>query len=278
MAPLVFTRPLLATEHSEYDTGAEQVAIDMARHCALPLAVVMPIVSNPEYEATTPEVAGRADDALAERRQAFAEQARAAGVDIDLQTRRGLQLWREVIEQAGALDTDVLVIRRRGRPGLLAKLLIGDMVHKVLSHAPCPVLVCPRASRMWRQRVLVAIAPGGQDGEVLRVAAELAQACQLPLTLLRVADEDAGAELEAMAAPWRAAGLEVAVECRSGQVHREVIAAVQAAQADLLVMGSHVAEWLGRAWIGGTAQKLIGVSETPVLVIPPEKRSEKKTP
>ncbi|TXT36738.1 MAG: Universal stress protein UspA-like protein [Comamonadaceae bacterium] len=49
----LFTRLLLATEHTEYDTGAEAMALALARRCQLPLATVLPLVSNPEYEALT---------------------------------------------------------------------------------------------------------------------------------------------------------------------------------------------------------------------------------
>jgi hypothetical protein len=57
----LFTRLLLATEHTEFDTGAERLAISMAQHCQLPLAVVLPLVSNPEYESLAPEIAMRAE-------------------------------------------------------------------------------------------------------------------------------------------------------------------------------------------------------------------------
>jgi nucleotide-binding universal stress UspA family protein len=276
MQNLVFTRPLLATEHSEHDTGSERVAIELARHCALPLAVVMPIVSNPEYEATTPEVAGRVDAAIAERRRAFVAEAQAAGVATELRTRHGLQPWREIVEHAKELGADLLVIRRRGRPGLLANLLIGDMVSKVLSHAPCPVLVCPRTAGMWQRRVLAAVAPGGRDAAVLHTAAEVARACALPLTVLRIGGEGERAELEAMAAPLRAAGMKVDIELRGGgSPHRAIVDGAQAQGADLLVVGAHGGELLGRAWIGGVAQKVIGLSESAVLVIPPGPSKEK---
>jgi nucleotide-binding universal stress UspA family protein len=274
----VFTRPLLATEHSEYDTGAENVAIKLAQQCTRPLTVVMPIISNAEYVATTPEIAGRADDAAAELRQAFAAHAQAAGVAIDVHTRHGLQLWREVVEHAKEMSCDPLVIRRRGRPGLLANLLIGDMVTKVLAHAPGPVLVCPRAAQMWHQRVLVAVSPGGQDGAVLQFAADVARAWALPLTVLRVGDEEARAELESLVGPLRATGLDASIELRAGSPHKEIIAAAQALGADLIVIGSHGTEMMGRAWIGGVAQKVIGLVACPVLVVPPHAPEERPTP
>jgi nucleotide-binding universal stress UspA family protein len=268
-----FERLLLATEHSEFDTGAEALGLALARHCGLPLPVVMPVISNPEYEATTPAAAERADNAAAARREAFVAEAQTAGIALDLQVRHGLQLWREIVDHAREQATELLVIRRRGRTGLLANVLIGDMVSKVLAHAPCPVLVCPRAARMWQQRVLVALAPGEPDDGPLRTAAEVARRCGLPLTMLSVGPESLRAGLEQQAQAWRAGGLTVDVDLRHGVVHRAIAEAAQARGADLIVVGRHGGDFLGRAWIGGTAQKVIGLADQPVLVIPPSKET-----
>jgi nucleotide-binding universal stress UspA family protein len=45
-----------------------------------------------------------------------------------------------------------------------------------------------------------------------------------------------------------------------------LIAAAQACGADLLVIARHRGDSLARAWIGGVAQKVIGLAECPVLV------------
>jgi nucleotide-binding universal stress UspA family protein len=44
------------------------------------------------------------------------------------------------------------------------------------------------------------------------------------------------------------------------------MAAAAACGADLMVVGRHGTSLLARAWIGGTAQKVIGLAEGPVLV------------
>ena len=274
MAGSPFNRPLLATEHSEYDVGAERLGMAIARHCDLPLAVVMPIVSNPEYEATTPQAASRADAAVAACRSAFAEEARAHGVSVDVQTRHGMQLWREIIEQARDVGADLLVTRRRGHPGLLANLLLGDMVHKVLSHAPCDMLICPRAAQMWSRRVLVAIDPAAPDARVLHRAHQVAATCEVPLTVLGVVASDDPAQHSAATQALRAVArtlpdVDTEVIVRAGVVQRQIFDAARASGADLIVVGRHGGEGLARAFIGGVAQKVIGLAECPVLVIPP---------
>ena len=54
-----YARILLATEHTEFDSGAERVAFDLALRWGAPLAAVEPLVTNAEYEAVAPELAER---------------------------------------------------------------------------------------------------------------------------------------------------------------------------------------------------------------------------
>ena len=52
-----FNPILLATEGTEFDSGAERVAIDLAAQLKLPLYAVRPVVSNPEFEVVAPQLA-----------------------------------------------------------------------------------------------------------------------------------------------------------------------------------------------------------------------------
>jgi hypothetical protein len=74
----VFSRLLLATEHSEHDSGAEALAFALAQRCALPLAAVLPIVSNSEYEALAPQLAAHAEARAGESLRALAACTRGA--------------------------------------------------------------------------------------------------------------------------------------------------------------------------------------------------------
>ncbi|HSQ72951.1 MAG TPA: universal stress protein, partial [Rubrivivax sp.] len=115
-----FSRLLLATEHGEFDTGAEALAFAMAQRCALPLAAVMPVVSNPEFEAVAPQLAAQADAEASERRMQLEMRARAAGVAMTLRVRHGPEPFVEIDDEAREIGADLIVIRRRGKRALLA--------------------------------------------------------------------------------------------------------------------------------------------------------------
>lgn len=268
----VFTRLLLATEHTEFDAGAEALALALAQRCQLPLATVVPLLSNPEYEALAPQIAARAEQAAAVKIAELRARAQAAQVAIDLRLRRGEEPYREIVDEAQALGSELIIIRRRGKRGFLANLLVGEMVSKVVAHAPCHVLIVPHAAHMWSQRVLAAVEPTAQGRQIVATAIAVAAECGLPLHLVSVVGAESeralvGAFVAEMARQAQQAGVATQAEVRSGKAYTEILAARAACQADLIVMGSRGDQRIGRALVGGVAQKVLGLSEHPVLVL-----------
>ncbi|MEI8171102.1 MAG: universal stress protein [Rhodoferax sp.] len=268
----LFTRLLLATEHSEYDLGAEAMAFALAQRCQLPLATVLPLVSNPEYESLAPLIAARAEREAAVKIAQLREQAVKAGVTIDLRLRRGEEPYQEIIEEARAQGSDMIIIRRRGKRGLLANLLVGEMVSKVVAHAPCHVLIVPREARMWQQRVLVAAEPTEQGRQIVATAIAVAAQCSLPLQVVSVVAAEslrpqAMIFINAMTKQAEQKGLVAQGDVRVGKPFTEILAAREACQADLIVIGSRGDSRIGRALVGGVAQKVMGLSDHPVMVL-----------
>ncbi len=270
-----FERLLLATEHSEHDVGSDRLAMAMAQRCGLPLAAVLPIVSNPEYEVVAPQLAMRAEALAAARLAGLVELAQSQGVVCEPEVRRGESLFAEIVDEARRLRSDLVVIRRRGKPGLLANLLVGEMVSQVLAHAPCSVLVTPRFAQMWQHHVLLALDPAAPDTAALQQATAVAQQCNVPLTLVAVAEgassqtPQAAQALDQALAAARAVVPGANAELLHGKPHLEIVAAAKRLGADLIVVGRRGEGGFARAWVGGAAQKVIGLAECPVLVAVP---------
>lgn len=268
----VFQRLLLATEHSEHDAGSERLAMALARRCQLPLAAVLPILSNPEYEAVAPQLAARAEVLAADRLAGLMALAASEGVVCAPEVRRGESLFREIVDEGRRLQSDLIIIRRRGKPGLLANLLVGEMVSQVLANAPCSVLVTPRSAQMWQRHVMVALDPAAPDAAALHQAMAVAKQCSLPLTLVAVTDGaalDATPGIEQALATARTQVPGAQAEVLQGKPHLVLAAAAKRLGADLIVVGRRGEGGFARAWIGGAAQKVIGLAECPVLVAVP---------
>lgn len=267
-----FERILLATEHTEFDSGAERVAFEMAQVCEVGLAAVLPVVSNPEYEIVAPQLAERAEQEAAQKIAALRRAASERGIDLDIVSRRGEEPYREIVAEAAARNSDLIVTRRRGKRSFLSNLLVGEMVSKVVGHAPCSVLFVPRAARMWSRGVLVAVDTSPTAAHAASVAAKVARQCSLPLTIVSVVTHEALREQAASAlahavAVASAAGVNAESRLLSGKPHEQILDTAKALDSDLIVVGRHGETNLIRTPFGGTTQKVIGLADTPVLVV-----------
>lgn len=274
-----FMRPLLATEHTEYDEGAERLALALAGRCGLDLRAVIPVVSNPEYEAIAPLLAAQIEREAVEKLEAIRARGEAAGIALETTVRRGEEPWQEIVAEARQCAADLLITRRRGRRGVLANLLVGEMVSKVAAHAPCSVLMVPRGAQIWSQRILAAVDGSAVSAPVGRVAAGIAAACGVPVTLLAVlADERNDEErhrlqatLDQVQALMARDHPEVAVraELGAGRAHEVILARSRAvgAEADLTVMGRQGDTALARQLLGRTAERVTGLTQGAVLLV-----------
>lgn len=282
---LVWQRLLLATEGGEHDTGAQAVAAELAQRLQLPLPLVLPLTSNPEYEAVAPELAARAEAQAATRLDAIRESMRQRAVDLQPMVRRGPEPYAEIVAEARAQAADLIIIRRRGKRGVLAQLLVGEMVTKVVLHAPCSLLIAPRAAHGPRQGLLLALDPLTPSPQLVSQAAQVAVLLDLPLHIVSVASDatrrplaDAAVAVAVHAA--RAQGARADGQARTGRAHDQVVAAAREQGADLIVVARRAEEPAAaapsgqRPWIGGVAQKIIGLAECAVLVHVPPSRSE----
>ena len=270
--PYPFSRVLLATELTEFDAGAERLAFAMAQRCGVPLRVLIPVMSNAEFEAEMPELARQAEEEVAQRIDGLRTRAAAANVALDVRVRRGAEAHSEIVAEAKESQSDLIVLRRRGRQGFLARILVGEMVSKVIRDVSCSVLLVPRAAQFWSRGILAAVAEGSAGQQIAQTAALIASICNLPLTVLSVAESESalgaaqaanGAALELASA----ASAQVSGRVVVGKPVEQTVAAASALNADLVVIGRqryHLFPF-GRS---GVMQNIAGSVESPTLVVP----------
>ena len=120
--------------------------------------------------------------------------------------------------------------------------------------------------------MLAAAAPTAQGRQVVATAVALAAQCGLPLHLVSVIPAEglraqADAFVTEMVNQAQQAGVVAQGEVRSGKPATEILASVVSTRADLIVIGSRGDSRIGGALVGGVAQKVMGLSEHPVLVL-----------
>ncbi|MFN4148599.1 MAG: TSUP family transporter [Rhodocyclaceae bacterium] len=265
-------RLLVATDGSDYSSGALATADDLARATGAELLVVSVAVVNPEYATAVPELRATA--------LANAETAASAGLAMVAADRRNRLVveaddpYRGIIEAAEEARADLIIIGRRGKRGL-ARDLIGDATAKVVGHASCPVLVCPRGARLTDGPILAAT-DGSRQGEAATwYAAKLAErlgrllivvSAVLP-TQTEERRREAVAAVERVKAALKDGPLAVKGVVDTGRPEQVIVAQARHENAALIVIGTHGRTGLDRLLMGSVAERVIGFADRPVLAV-----------
>lgn len=266
---------LLATDGSEFSEGAVRLALDMAPRCGARLTAMTIVLSNPEYDTIAPQLAEVAEQKARAIIEDVRTRAVAQGVFLETAIRHAPEPAREIVEQAEKMNADVVIMGRRGRRGL-ARMMVGDATARVSSQAHCSVLVAPRGARMWSNRVLVATDGSSFSDTAAGAAGRLAVMCQLPVTVMSAAlashdaewRKQAGAAIERLKKVYTDMGLDAdAVLVEARRPEEAILDTARAVGADVIVVGSHGRTGLQKVLLGSVSERVIGMTDGPVLVV-----------
>jgi nucleotide-binding universal stress UspA family protein len=138
----MFERILLAVDGSDHAVRAAKVAAELA-HCvkSTELRVVVAYEPIPPYLGE-PNLQGAINARLKEAQEILRKTIELVGnshIDVHTELIEGNSA-EVIIEVAKTRKSNLIVMGSRGR-GRLAGLLLGSNSQKVVSHAPCPVLI-----------------------------------------------------------------------------------------------------------------------------------------
>jgi nucleotide-binding universal stress UspA family protein len=207
---------------------------------------------------------------------------------------------RSIAAHAAELHVDLIALATHGSGGLRG-FLFGSIAQQALRRTTTPVLlVRPEVrdgERANYQKILVPLDGTPQASAALPVAEMLAIAGSAHLHLTRVVPtvgtmpSTSGSGAAATFSPTAAAALldiegqeaaddlavqravlpaslAVTLEVRRGEAVDELLAAVERADADLVVMSTHGRAGVEGLWTGSVAAKLIGRLTRPVILVP----------
>lgn len=301
-------RILCPIDFSDYSRRALDHAIAIARWYGstvtalhvFPLAPVMAYPPGaPGYE---PFVLTSVDRSrLLEDMKSFIAAESAPGVSLDAVIRQGSPAT-EILDHAGALPADLLVIGTHGRSGF-ERLLLGSVTERVLRKATCPVLTVPRgqadavpAAPVLFRQILCPVDFSASSMHALNHAMSMAQEADAHLTVLHVMtyEHEYGPE-----APGVAAGADeltlarfrqqyednarqrlreavpdtVAAYCSvdtmitGGKPGHEILRVATDRQSDLIVIGVQGRGVADLMFFGSTTQQVVRQAACPVLTL-----------
>jgi nucleotide-binding universal stress UspA family protein len=219
---------------------------------------------------------------------------RAAGIVCDVLAVDGNSPAAHIVDVAGRVSADLIVLGTHGRSGF-ERLLLGSVTEKVVRTARCPVIAVPpptvATSRLPFKRVLCGIDFSEPSLAALRFALSLAKESNSTLTLLHVLEfpPEGGEALETL--PFDMASYRAAVRvdatnrlmelitddvrtwCQPvtklvhGKPYEQILATAAEAHSDLIVLGVHGRNALDIMLFGSTTNQVIRRATCPVLTL-----------
>jgi nucleotide-binding universal stress UspA family protein len=202
---------------------------------------------------------------------------------------------RNIVEQAAAIDADLVVMGTHGRTGF-ERLLIGSVAEQVLRKAPCPVLLVPPHVTATAppdvdfQHILCPMDFSPSALQALGVALDLARRSDGIVMVVHALEwlaeeepreythfnvpeyrrhliDDARHCVQALVADMSQAWSAIDPRVVVGRAYREILRVAADSGTDLIVMGAHGRGALGLTLFGSTTQQVVRAATCPVLIV-----------
>jgi len=201
-------------------------------------------------------------------------QAIDAGIDCSISVHQGEDITNEIISAIEEKNSDLIVIGRRGKKGLL-QFMMGTRTKEIVSRSDCSVLVVPKTAEIKGKSILLAVANGSRYSDIVAVAAgKLAVHLKAPIIVLSVVTstelkDNAEAVVARVCHFLKEDG--VTVEGKVVVHDKCAIAIVETAKntkSDLIVVGSQEHDNLQKTLLDtSVSKKVITKAECAVLVV-----------
>ncbi len=262
---------LLATDRSEYSEGAVRESINFAKTCSSSLSILSVLETNPEYETIGSKFFEQEEKEALQNLESVKARAAQEGVNCDTALLEGGNPAGSIVDFATEKKVDMIVVGRRGRRGL-AKLLIGEVAAKVIGHAPCKVLVVPRAAVIKYKNILVATDGSAHGNAAVSEAIAIAKRTGsnlIALSAMRDESEREEANRHVRTAVELAQKEGVPAEALTplGRSFNTIIETAGGRGVDLIVMGNYGKTGVKKLLMGSATEKVIGAAGCAVLVV-----------
>jgi nucleotide-binding universal stress UspA family protein len=263
-------RLLLAADRSIFSEGAIREAIAFAKKCSSKLYAISVLESTPEYEIGI-DASDKEEAEAKEYLDSIKAKALQEGINCETIFHRGVEAYRHIVDEASKRHIDMIIIGRHGRKGL-AKLLMGEDAAKVIGHAPCKVLVVPKAAKIEYKKILVATDGSKHSEEAALEAINIAKRCGSTVIAISVSPSEDELQ-EAKTNVARIVGMaqkeSISIEALTpiGRSYDAIVEVAGGRGIDLIIMGTYGKTGLKKLLMGSVTEKVIGFAGCTVLVM-----------
>ena len=262
---------LLATDMSLDSEGAIREAIKFAAKCSSRMYACMTLETNPEYETIGSNVFEKEEEQARAHLESIRARAGKDGVPCEIVLHESRDAAEAIVDEAGEKKADMIIIGRHGRKGV-AKALMGETAAKVIAHAPCKVLVVPKAAQIEYRNILVATDGSTHAVAAVTEAVAIAKRCGSHIIALSAMRDDSE-RAEAVKFSNEAAemakkeGISAEAVTPVGRSFNAIVETAGGRGVDLIVMGTYGKTGIKKLLMGSATEKVIGSAGCGVLVV-----------
>lgn len=262
---------LVASDGSQFSEGAIREAISFAKKCSSRIYALSVLETNPEYETIGSNVFEKEEAEVIRHLESIKARASREGLMCETIFLHGAEPHQQIVEVAEEKKVDMIVIGRRGRRGL-AKLLMGEVAAKVIGHAPCKVLVVPKAAQIEYKTILVATDGSEHSSAALTEAIGIAKRCGSAIIAVSAVRDDSELEeakvnVSKVVDLARKEGVPAEALTPTGRSYDVIVETAGGRGVDLIVMGTYGKTGLKKFLMGSSTEKVIGRAGCAVLVV-----------
>lgn len=280
-------RILLATDASEFSSGAEREAVKYAKTNGRKLFCMLVMEFKPGFLALAPQLLEESEKGAIKHLENLKKTAKKDNVDCEVILREGQEPYKVIIEEADKKEADLIVMGRRGETGLM-RLLVGSVTAKVIGHFKGNVLVAPKDAAVDWKNILVAT-DGSEYGnaavnEALKHAKKYGGALKIvhainvmanfqeesPVFIPQLIEDitrKVKSDLEALKVRAEKEGVSAEIFVKEDEPYRAIVDLAGELKSDVIVLGSHGRTGMQRLLMGSVTERVIGHANCAVLVV-----------
>jgi len=262
---------MVATDGSKYGESAVREAIRLAKICSSNLIAVSVVKTNIEFDSVLPQFVEKKEKEAIKHLESVKAQAAEEGINCVTIVSRNEEPYEDIVHHASENNVYMIMMGTHGRSEM-KRLMMGSVTAKVIGHASCNILVLPLNAKVECKNVLIATDGSKYSEAAASEALGIAKRCGSSIIVLSVALSDA--ELTATQDNVNKVSEAAAKEdikttsiVTKGKPYESIIETAKQKEVDVIVVGSHGRTGLTRLLMGSVAERVIGLSESAVMVV-----------
>ncbi len=271
ICPARLEKLLVCTDSSEASRGAINGALALAGWCGSKIYFLAVLEFYPELEIRAPDVVAQREIEVRKHLEACQAEAEKLGIPVETLVRRSESTYVAIIEEAEKLKPDIIVMGRHGRSRFF-RLLMGNVVSRVIGYSPFNVLVLPREVPLKFKRILIASDGSPYSYAAWEEAVFITKRLGSELMAISVARDEGKVEIaqaivQKLKREAAIQNITIQTMVYQGSPYLSIIEAAKENEADLIVIGALGMTELSSFLMGSVTERVIAHAPCAVMVV-----------